>query len=171
MNGSEGNGLQAASIIMEGFICPECQQDMTNLELLQAHFELVHGKNKPGGKRLVANGSNEYHNDSNANPFLVNGSNAKNAASSNQAQTNSTTVNPSNISVSFMKQYFNSNQNNGASRSHTNEFRKLRDNTIGRYVVQTNKLLITLDKLVSIDLHVLNDESKRDCEWQFIERI
>ncbi len=32
------------SMILEGFICPECQQDMTSIELLQAHFDLMHLK-------------------------------------------------------------------------------------------------------------------------------
>lgn len=54
------------------------------------------------------------------------------------------------------------NQQEGCFRSYTNEFRKLRDNSIGRYVVQTNKLLITLDKLISIDLSVLNSENDRE---------
>ncbi len=95
---------------------------------------------------------NDDHGDS-TNPFLTN-TNGVNATSS--------VINPSNVSYSFMKQYFNSNQNPGLHTSHTNEFKKMRDNTIGRYVVQTNKLLITLDKLVSIDLHAHSDESKRD---------
>lgn len=33
-----------STMIIEGFICPECQQDMSSIELLQAHFELMHIK-------------------------------------------------------------------------------------------------------------------------------
>ena len=42
-------GINSDSMIMEGFICPECQQDMSSIEMLQAHFELLHSnkKNKP----------------------------------------------------------------------------------------------------------------------------
>jgi rabenosyn-5 len=65
-----------------------------------------------------------------------------------------------------MKQYFNANQSDGYFHSHTIEFKKIRDNTIGRYVVQTNKLLITLDKLISVDLNVFNDENKRDSHYK-----
>lgn len=73
----------------------------------------------------------------------------------------------SGVSYKFMKQYFNSNQNDGYFKSHTNEFKKLRDNTIGRYVIQTNKLLITLDKLISFNFDTLNDDSKRDGDLNF----
>ena len=38
----------------------------------------------------------------------------------------------------------------------------MRDQTIGRYVIQMNKLLITLDRLITIDLNHINDEAKRD---------
>jgi len=34
------------SIFIEGFICPECQSDMASVEMLQAHFELVHMQKK-----------------------------------------------------------------------------------------------------------------------------
>lgn len=68
----------------------------------------------------------------------------------------------STVSYQFMKQYFNSDQQEGRYVNHTNEFKKMRDNTIGRYVVQTNKLLITLDKLISIDDELFEDDSKRE---------
>ena len=49
-NSNSMNGI-ASSLVVEGFICPECQQDMTSIELLQAHFELMHVKSKTGQKR------------------------------------------------------------------------------------------------------------------------
>ena len=39
---------QQSNMIIEGFICPECQQDMSSIEHLQAHFELVHSKKSSG---------------------------------------------------------------------------------------------------------------------------
>ena len=151
------DNLKASSIIIEGFICPECQQDMTNADLLHAHFELVHSKNN----RNSSNNTTISKNNSSA-------SNLKNEQQNNQSiNSKNTTANSSSYSNLFMKQYFNSNQNEPYFRSHTNEFKKLRDNTIGRYVVQTNKLLITLDKLVSIDLNVYTDDNKRDCKKNF----
>lgn len=31
-------------LIREGFICPECREDLTSFDLLQAHFELKHSQ-------------------------------------------------------------------------------------------------------------------------------
>lgn len=59
-------------------------------------------------------------------------------------------------SVSVLDDY----QEIGVNRSFTNEFKNHRDNTIGRYVIQTNKLLTTLDKLISQDI-TFKDENKR----------
>lgn len=81
------------------------------------------------------------------------------ASALNQAQSSNTA---SGISYQFMKQYFNSNQNDGHFSSHTNDFKRYRDNTIGRYVIQTNKLLITLDKLINFDHQTCNDDAKRE---------
>ena len=74
------------------------------------------------------------------------------------------------ISYQFMKQYFNSDQRDGRWVDHTSEFKKFRDNTIGRYVVQTNKLLITLDKLISIDPELFKDDAKREGYLSLIYR-
>lgn len=69
---------------------------------------------------------------------------------------------PSSVTNSVTKQFFNLNQSNGHVESHTEFFKKARDLSVGRYVVQTNKLLITLDKLISIDIDAYADEHKRD---------
>lgn len=47
----------------------------------------------------------------------------------------------------------------GATRSHIDAFKRVRDARIDRYVVETNKLLIRLDKLLSPDAPT--DPSKR----------
>ena len=65
---------------------------------------------------------------------------------------------------SFAKQFFNSNQPDGHVTNHTVYFKQMRDQTIGRYVIQTNKLLITLDKLITFDSSQVSDEAKRDRE-------
>ena len=39
----------------------------------------------------------------------------------------------------------------GATRSHTDAFKRIRDQRIDHFVVETNKLLIRLDKLVGND--------------------
>ncbi|RNA41431.1 rabenosyn-5-like [Brachionus plicatilis] len=129
------------SMIIEGFLCPECQQDMSTIELLQAHFELVHSSRAKKANAALPN----HQSDSKLSQ------NAQSVASSK-----------------FLKQFFNSDQNDGYFKSHTDQFKKFRDNTIGRYVVQTNKLLITLDKMISVDSTVLSDDSKRENHFKSI---
>jgi hypothetical protein len=97
-----------------------------------------------------------HQNSSNQQQLQLNNNN-NNGSSSNSATTNS------GVSYQFMKQYFNSNQNEAVFNSYTSEFKKFRDNSIGRYVIQTNKLLITLDKLITFDYDLLYDDSKREC--------
>jgi acetone carboxylase gamma subunit len=48
-------------MIVEGFICPECQQDMTSIELLTAHFQLVHSK-VPSNSAINTNTNNDAEN-------------------------------------------------------------------------------------------------------------
>ena len=123
------NGDQSTMII-EGFICPECQMDMSSIEMLQAHFQLVHS-NKTRNHSATSNPKNSQ--------FAQN-----------------------NISNAAMKELFSANQSPGKVTSHTSYYKQMRDQTIGRYVIQTNKLLIILDKLITIDLNSLNDDAKRD---------
>ncbi len=136
MNTKQSSG-DLTSMIIEGFICPECQLDLTSADMLRVHFELVHLNNKQPNKSTKSN------------------QNATNAAQSNENKSLNSAV-----SNQFLKQYFNQNQLDGQVVSHTSEFKRFRDNTIGRYVIQTNKLLITLDKLTSVDLST--NENERD---------
>jgi hypothetical protein len=131
-------------MIIEGFICPECQQDMTSLEMLQAHFELMHIK-KPKLESVNSASSNSIS--------------SSGVEAAQQNSNNSASILASNANV---KQWLSSNQTDGCFVSHTTYFKQIRDQTIGRYVIQTNKLLITLDKLISIDAIQLADETKRD---------
>jgi hypothetical protein len=96
----------------------------------------------------------------------INNSNFGNAQSTNQfnANFNNTSTWIHKLSNKNIKDFFNINQQDGFFRSYTQEFRKQRDNSVGRYVVQTNKLLITLDKLISIDLNVFTTENDRECK-------
>lgn len=54
MKASSSSNLEP-SMIIEGFICPECQQDLSSIELLQAHFELFHSKKGGGGGKKNSN--------------------------------------------------------------------------------------------------------------------
>ena len=74
---------------------------------------------------------------------------------------------PNGYNNNFVKQYFNSNQMTGHFTVPTSDFKKFRDNTIGRNVIQSNKLLITLHKLISFDYSQLSDDFKRDGKHTF----
>lgn len=80
-----------------------------------------------------------------------------------QQNANSSSSQSTAVSYHFMKQYFNSDQREGLAVTHTSDFKKFRDNSIGRYVIQTNKLLITLDKLITFDVELFTDDYKREC--------
>ena len=188
------NGI-ASSLVVEGFICPECQQDMTSIELLQAHFELMHVKSKTsqkrsnfssqlssnslnGGQITPANGESTFSLLAAKAKTLISNYNESSSVSAdvdteanfNQTQNASASSEPSasnGYNNNFVKQYFNSNQMTGHFTVHTSDFKKFRDNTIGRYVIQSNKLLITLDKLISFDYSLLNDDFKRDGKRPF----
>ena len=64
--------------------------------------------------------------------------------------------------------------NAGVTKSHIDSFKRIRDARIDRFVVETNKLIIRLDKLVSTDAPV--DAGKRKGEncpgmYGFVEPI
>jgi hypothetical protein len=42
-------------LIREGFICPECREDLTSFSLLQAHFELKHSQTSNNEDRITNN--------------------------------------------------------------------------------------------------------------------
>ncbi len=66
------------------------------------------------------------------------------------------------LSNLLVKELLSANQHQGLINSHTSYFKKMRDQTIGRYVIQMNKILITLDRLTTFDLALVNNEIKRD---------
>ena len=50
--------VQHSSMIIEGFICPECQSDLSSIEMLQAHFQLVHSKGSNSSSGININNGN-----------------------------------------------------------------------------------------------------------------
>ena len=46
-------------MIIEGFICPECQQDMSTADMLRNHFELVHSAGAATKTSQATNGVDE----------------------------------------------------------------------------------------------------------------
>lgn len=121
--------------IREGFLCPICTQDLHTVDQLQFHFENSHssedravfhsikdlfGKAK---KRILKLDTSPEYNDSSL---------------SSSTKTNYTS------SILFQEE-----QEIGATSSHTDYFKSIRSSRIDRFVVETNKLLIRLDKLLT----------------------
>ncbi len=67
---NSNSDAQISSLIIEGFICPECQQDMSSIELLQAHFQLVHSNSN---KNYQSNNSQNNNLTSNSSALSSNG--------------------------------------------------------------------------------------------------
>ncbi len=72
------------------------------------------------------------------------------------------------IPNSLLKELLSIEQHKGLINSHTVYFKQTRDQTIGRYVIQINKILITLDRLITFDLALMNSEAKRDGKFDNI---
>lgn len=149
-----------SDMVIEGFICPECQQDMSSIELLQAHFELLHSKNK-SAPFIEQKG---FRNKIKTLFTSIDDQDTQTSPNYNTNPSYSTNLVPN----SFIKQFLSSNQSEGTVTDHTSSFKKMRDHTIGRYVIQTNKLLITLDKLITFDVSAITDEAKRDAHYKSI---
>lgn len=181
---------EQSSMIIEGFICPECQQDMSSVELLQQHFLQVHSANNKSttNNQSVYNGNNGKLSNvfakaktliSNSfdqnNPFMEendhsNGQTTNQVISNQNSVISSTSTGPFNtyVSNSSLKKFFGTNQSEGLQISHSKNFKQMRDQTVGRYVIQVNKLLTTLDKLITFDSNKIFDEAKRDNHFKKI---
>ncbi|GAB1603705.1 rabenosyn-5-like [Argonauta hians] len=124
--------------IREGFICPICLKDFSSVTQLQTHFEDAHtteeravsqqlkGLFEKAKKRLLGDMLRDRED-----------------SFDDRDQSNTTTHIPGLCS------FFWEPQELGPSRSHTENFKAIRDSRVDRFVLETNKLLIRLDKLIS----------------------
>ena len=108
------------------------------------------------------------------NPFMEendhsNGQTTNQVISNQNSVISSTSTGPFNtyVSNSSLKKFFGTNQSEGLQISHSKNFKQMRDQTVGRYVIQVNKLLTTLDKLITFDSNKIFDEAKRDSNQIF----
>lgn len=123
--------------IREGFICPICLKDFSSVTLLQSHFEDAHtteeravsqqlkGLFEKAKKRLLGNRLGEredFFDEKDLSSFS---------------------------SLPGLDPSFWEPQEFGVTHSHTDTFKSIRDARVDRFVVETNKLLIRLDKLIS----------------------
>jgi hypothetical protein len=126
--------LQTIGEARQGFLCPQCHQDMSNMEMLQAHFQNVHMK------QSVAAGKGFF-------------SLAKQKMKS--VQDNFKTPNEP---LKRYAQYFHDcppkQQCMGYARSHCDYFRSIRKDKVGHIFTLTSQLLHRVEFLTNTDAHV-----------------
>ncbi|CAK8675954.1 unnamed protein product [Clavelina lepadiformis] len=126
--------MESGSGIREGFLCPICVQDLGSFHKLQNHFESFHtAEDKAVFDQIKGLFSK-----------------AKGALLRREVDIDGRNSNPSsfqhspNVTVPEWEP-----QEFGATRSHLEKFKKIRDARIDRFVIESNKVLIRLDKLLS----------------------
>lgn len=142
--------MAAASEVREGFLCPMCMKDLGTVSMLQDHFEEEHSNEdkdvlqqlrglfgKAKKKILGEKESSEYEDQTE----IIAGS----------------------YSGSITKSGYESSlwdpQELGVTRNQTDVFRAGRGARVDRFVVETNKLIIRLDKLTGFNAP--SDSGKR----------
>lgn len=136
----------AGSEILEGFLCPICVQDLGSLALLQDHFDVIHA----GEDRALINQIKGLFGK--AKRVLL-GQELESAEGFSGPILDPSLVSPS-ISSAFggLDPTWWEPQEIGVTRSLTDSFNTARSLRIDRFVIETNKLLIRLDKLVNSDI-------------------
>lgn len=132
--------------IKEGFLCPMCLKDLRSASLLQKHFEESHSDDKDTlrqirgmfgkAKRKILDKIESSETDG-AFSGVEDGA-------------------PEGPVSRGVDPFLWDHQEFGASRSRFREFRDRRDAEIDRFVVETNKILIRLEKLLRSGVHKLD---------------
>jgi len=139
--------LQTVGDVREGFICPQCHQDMSTMEMLQLHFQDVHMKQPSSTVKGL---------------FSL----AKQKIKS--VQDNFTTNNPLE-QINNYAQYFSVDSNEivlkpieGYSRSHTDLFHQRRKEKADQIAIETTRLLLRLERLTSTDENVPRNRNTKE---------
>ncbi|KAK2183197.1 hypothetical protein NP493_320g01009 [Ridgeia piscesae] len=132
------------TVIREGFLCPICMQDLGTVTQLLEHFDAQHSDDKDVLEQLkglfgkAKRKLKKVLDDEDVDDGAFGGEDLSKVA-------------PSAVRISGIDPSKWELQELGATRSYTDELRAMRDIRIDRFVVETNKLLIRLDKLISLD--------------------
>ncbi|XP_005094166.1 rabenosyn-5 [Aplysia californica] len=136
-----GGGEQAVTMsadIIEGFLCPICMKDLGTVSQLQGHFEEEHSSEDKAVfqslKGFFDKAKKRILGDKLETELTPGGEPAKREELGGL----------SGYDPSWWEE-----QELGAIRSHTDTFKSVRDARVDHFVVETNKLLIRLDKLLS----------------------
>lgn len=154
--------------IKEGLICPVCLQDFARVNQLQDHFLSAHADE-------ANSGSGSSNNIGTQLKGLI-GKAKKKILKDERLETSSTFDAPeestsrvlSVIPPSLFYSSWRENQVIGQNRSHFEHLKEVRDRRVERYVIETNKLLIRLDKLISdapTDLEKRKQHEKNVVLW------
>lgn len=143
----------AGAEILEGFLCPICVQDLGSLAQLHDHFDLAHvGEDKAllnQIKGLFGKAKRKFLRKETESDGVDSPASMDIAAAASAIPASFGGLDPS----------WWDPQEPGTTRSLTDSFKLHRSLRIDRFIIETNKLLIRLDKLVNSDFAV--DASKR----------
>lgn len=129
-------------VVKEGLICSFCFEEFSQITQLKDHFEAVHldNKAKPGS-------SNNFGSQIKG---LIGKAKKKILKEDGYEVVDSDiSTNDANSSSQYYYTIWRENQTIGQTRSHFEEFRQIRERRVERYIIETNKLLIRLDKLIT----------------------
>lgn len=129
--------------IMEGHLCPICTVDLGSIPKLHAHFQ------------------EEHSDDINIKKFLKGmAANVRKIMKQNTETDES--IRQRRKDVIYNLDIYNKPQSLGATRSHFEAFREIRNNRVEGLSSETNKLIIRLDKLIN---NAPSDLSRRKCKF------
>lgn len=120
--------------VREGLLCPICFNDFHTIEQLQDHFSVAHSSEESDALHIFKE-------------FI---GKAKKKILKQDDETSCTQAEFED-SFSFSQsniEYSREIQELGVTSTHTDYFHKIRDSCVDRYVIETNKFLIRLDKLI-----------------------
>lgn len=154
-----------SSIIRQGFLCPECKMQLSNITDLENHFGSVHSNQSNNN---LGNHFNKFLGK--AKKILKTESRNDLVADSNELDKSADLL-PITTRPKFKESecYYSlrKDQTIGYSKDHYNDyFKKIRDSKIERDVLETNKLLIRIDQLLQ-DLPS-NPEKRRAHEMSVV---
>uniref|UniRef100_T1J0G3 FYVE-type domain-containing protein n=1 Tax=Strigamia maritima TaxID=126957 RepID=T1J0G3_STRMM len=130
--------------IREGFLCPLCMKDLVTIGQLQFHFETVHSnEDKAVFHSIKGIFLLSFH------VFNLFGKAKKKILNLDFNDGFEATPTNDNSFSDFQFVNYEVPQELGATSSHTDYFKEIRSSRLDRYVFETNKLLIRLDKLIS----------------------
>lgn len=133
----------ANSDVREGFLCPVCMKDLGSIADLQEHFEEEHPQEDKAViqqlKGLIGKAKRKILGKEREDGSVGDFNGMSDAPVYTKPVLSATGYDP----TMWEK------QDPGATRSHSAYFKNIRDARIDRYVVETNKMLIRLDKLIS----------------------